>query len=287
MLKSFSLNSAILDQTQTLGTSVSAGLQSSCVSTRRLLRCHARVPGVSACPARGHGGQLPDTAGAWESLVGEHPGELPGCRLSPASHAEPKGCSPAIQPLTHARRCHPAQDSPAPARGTLLARTGNNGRFATTAKIQVILKLCHNQCLSFGDVLTPNTQDIVCITQTACLSLILFSFKIKVVQITCCHFAPLSPAIPSCVRELIDMKITLGAVWLWKTYSITFNTSNYSLGDSITQNLYLSFCKFKTSGCHDARHGQLLEQSMATGKHGTSTCRWRAFKAVIKSIPLQ
>lgn len=32
------------------------------------------------------------------------------------------------------------------------------------------------------------------------LSLILFSFKIKEAQITCCHFPPLSPAIPNHVR---------------------------------------------------------------------------------------
>lgn len=41
------------------------------------------------------------------------------------------------------------------------------------------------------------------------------------------------------------MKITLGAARLWKTYSITFNTSNYDLGDSISQNLYFPFCTLK------------------------------------------
>lgn len=61
-----------------------------------------------------------------------------------------------------------------------------------------------------GGVLTPDMEDVVCTPQTACLPLILFSFKIKGVQITRCHFPPLSAAILNCARGLIDMKITEG-----------------------------------------------------------------------------
>lgn len=65
------------------------------------------------------------------------------------------------------------------------------------------------------------------------------------------------------------MKITLGAARLWKTYSITFNTSNYDLGDSISQNLYFPFCTVKLWDCCSTAHSP-------AGSTGYGHCPQRA-----------
>jgi len=68
------------------------------------------------------------------------------------------------------------------------------------------------------------------------------------------------------------MKITLGAARLWKTYSITFNTSNYDLGDSISQNLYFPFCTLRLWGC-SAQHAALqAAQAMGTARITAPHC---------------
>lgn len=128
---------------------------------------------------------------------------MSGCQQCPGVPLQGPGSQRDAHPPSTAPdtpRCHPA----------LLTGTGTGRNSANSCKSPSDSRALPQSPSVPGDVLTPNTQDVVCTPQTACLTLILFSFKIKGVQITRCHFPPLSAAILNCARGLIDMKITLG-----------------------------------------------------------------------------